>query len=120
MRDPLREVTVVCEKDHAFRVPIETTDRENPDWPSLEIIGNRRTTFWVVHRRDDVLRFVEAEIDFFTGRFHGLAVHGDAVAWQNTRAEFVNFFAVNENRTLTDQLIGVTPACDASFTQVFI
>ena len=73
----MRKLTIVGEENHAFGVPIETSHRKNTNRKPLKIIGNGRSAFRIVHRSDNIFRFIKQDVELVARRLHGLAANRD-------------------------------------------
>ena len=103
MREPVGEVAVVREQEHAARVDVEPADRHDARLVTDEI-DDGRAALGVAGRRDDAERLVEKDVRKLL-LAHALAVDLDDVPRRNERVQLAAL-PVDGDAARLDQLVG--------------
>lgn len=108
MGDPLREFAIVCEKDQAFGLRVETTDTEEPGEFPWQKIENGVASMHIFSGRNETGRFMQYDrhqrIDV-----NKFAIHFHVIARGRLRAEVRADFAVDGDAPGCDQTITIAP-----------
>ena len=109
MREPVGELAVVRQEQHAGRVGVEAADRDDPGLVADEA-DDGRAAARVARRRHDACRLVQQHVDELL-QPEPAAVELDAVARLDERVQRSRL-AVDGDPARLDQLVGAAPGRD--------
>lgn len=132
MQEVVRECAVVGEQQQAFRVEVETTDREDARHVAFEALAAFRARhtddvdhglapFRIADRRNHVNRLVHRNVDDRLGRHDAEAIDFDRIFFGvRLSAELVDDLAVDANTPFADELLGGASRSDTGLCQNFL
>ena len=116
MRERKCEITVVREQEHARRIVVETSHRDEPRCLRTTLRANDvldgAPAFRIAHRRHDADRFVEHQ-HFALRHDDRTAADFDAIAVFDARSQLANELAIDANVTGDDHFFRSPARCDS-------
>jgi hypothetical protein len=104
MCDQVREIPVIRQDQHAFRIVVQTADGIHADLDAFQQILDRRPAFRIGHGRDKARGLVQHDIDLRLLRIDELAVHLDMVLVRvGLGAELGHHLAVHAHPAFGDE-----------------
>ena len=113
MGQPLGEFAIVCEKDQAFGLRVETTDAEEPGKFLWQKIENGVARMHIFSGRNEPRRFVQHDRQRRIN-MNKFAVHFYVISRGRLRAEVRANAAVDRDASSSDQLIAMPAGTDSS------
>jgi hypothetical protein len=113
MGQPLREFAIVCEKDQAFGLRVETTDAEEPGKFSWQKIENGVASMHIFSGRNEPRRFVQHDRKRWIN-MNKFAVDFYVIAHARLCTEVRAKAAVDRDASGRDQLIAMPAGTDSS------
>ncbi len=122
MREHVRGRAVVGEQQHAARVVVEPSHRDDArrDARAADDVGDRPAALRIAHRRHRTGRLVQHDVRVRLRRPHDAAVDLDARVARNRRAERAHDGAADAHAPGDDQLLGPPARRDACGGEVLL
>ncbi|HWO18347.1 MAG TPA: hypothetical protein VNO30_06210 [Kofleriaceae bacterium] len=115
---PRRELPVVGQEQHAFRIEVEPADWLDWHWQVRQVVHHRRAAAVVGHRGDAPFRLIEQDIEGVE-RDDGLAIDLDLIVLRvDLGAEDGHHLAVDHHAPGGDELLGFPSGRDTRGSQV--
>src|SRR4051812_23383668 len=119
--EAIRELTVVGQEKQTLARIIQAPNRIDALAETLEVVHDRVTSFGIFRRCDDVLGFVECDIDVVLRCFQALPVKLDLIRPEIClRAQLRNCAAVYRHTAREDKFFSLSAARDASVREDFL
>ncbi len=122
VHESMCELSVVGEQEYAYRVAIETPDREQAVFlfpRDVDEIHHGSPVTWIVRRRDGIGRLVDKDVEVSMGR-NPAAVHLHLILVGDVRGEFPDDGAIDLDLARFYQPVGVTTGADPCARDVSI
>lgn len=117
----LRVIAIVCQKQQAFGIPVETANGEHTVRDFIEKIFDGRAIQWVLKSRQNTFGLIQHQVDVWSFGLQDFALNDDVVfVGVDFGSEFVDFFAVDGDLAVFDQTIRGPTAGDSAVSDEFI